>query len=82
MLRFAIISAGMWISSVALTYTHHRMCFPMFMMFEPCTSMQRGALFLNTTLQRYGLMAVGFAIDTAFRYLPPLTTKSKNTKEA
>lgn len=82
MLRFVAIATGMWTLSLALTYTHYRFCFPYFTLVEPCVSMQNGSLFLNKTLQSYGMMMAGFAVDTGLKYIPSfLKEKTSNEKK-
>jgi len=70
MFRFAAIATGMWTLSLGLTYAHYRFCFPYFTLVEPCVSMQNGSVFLNKTLQSYGMMMIGMAVDTGLKYIP------------
>lgn len=45
-------------------------------------SMQNGSLFLNKTLQSYGMMMIGMAVDTGLKYIPSfLKEKTSNEKK-
>ena len=84
MFRAIGIAVGMWGASTALTYAHYRFCFPWFTIAEPCLSIQRSSVFLNTTIQNYGYMAVGLLVYAAFKLMPPVmrkTIKEKTPKE-
>ena len=80
MFREIGIAAGMWGASTALTYAHYRFCFPWFTIAEPCLSIQRSSVFLNTTIQNYGYMAVGLLVDAVLKYMPPVMRKSIKEK--
>jgi hypothetical protein len=75
MFRAIGIAVGMWGASTALTYAHYRFCFPWFTIAEPCLSIQRSSVFLNTTIQNYGYMAVGLLIDATLKLMPPVMRK-------
>lgn len=81
MFRFVAIATGMWTLSLGLTYFHYRFCFPYFTLVEPCVSMQNGSIFLNKTLQNYGMMMAGMAVDTGLKYIPSFL-KEKPTKDS
>jgi len=75
MFRAIGIAAGMWVTSTALTYVHYRFCFPWLTVAEPCLSIQRSSIFLNTTIQNYGYMVIGIGIDTLLKYIPKIPKK-------
>jgi len=70
MLRSLSVAVGMWAVSSAMSVVHYKYCVPWWIAVEPCMSLQRSSLFLNGSIQNYGLMMIAVALEMTMKYMP------------
>lgn len=79
MLKSMGVALGMWTVSSLMSAVHYNYCVPWWVALEPCMSLQRSSLFLNSSIQNYGFMLIAIALEMSVKYMPKTSEPKQNT---